>query len=60
MESKTLIKKLEEMGWKRVRTESSHVTLKHPEVREIITVPHPRKDLANGTLRKLLKIAGLK
>jgi predicted RNA binding protein YcfA (HicA-like mRNA interferase family) len=60
MDSKTLIRLLEERGWKEVRRESSHRTYKHPEVKEIITVQHPRKDLPIGTLQSIRRIAGLR
>jgi len=60
MDSKTLIRKLEEAGWKEVSRDGSHRTFKHPKVRELVTVQHPRKDLPVGTLQKLLKIAGLR
>lgn len=60
MDSKTLIKMLEERGWKEVRRESSHRTFKHPDVEEIITVKHPQKDIPIGTLRQTQKIAGLR
>jgi len=60
MDSKTLIRMLEEKGWKEVSRDGSHRTFKHPEVKELITVQHPRKDLPIGTLRKLQKIAGLR
>jgi len=43
MDSKTLIRKLEEAGWKEVSRDGSHRTFKHPKVREIVTVQHPRK-----------------
>lgn len=60
MDSKTLIKMLEERGWREVRKESTHRTYKHPTIREIITVQHPRKDIPKGTLRSIEKIAGLR
>ena len=60
MNSKTLIRMLEEAGWKLVRIESSHHTFKHEGRREILTVPHPKKDLPIGTVNSILKKAGLK
>ncbi|WP_253946349.1 type II toxin-antitoxin system HicA family toxin [Pseudoalteromonas sp. THAF3] len=38
---------------------SSHCQLKHPDKPNLITVPHPRKDLGKGLLHKILKDAGL-
>lgn len=60
MESRTVIRMIEERGWKLVRIKGSHHQFKHPEIRELITVPHPDKDVPKGTLRNILKIAGLK
>jgi predicted RNA binding protein YcfA (HicA-like mRNA interferase family) len=50
----------EQAGWERVRSEGSHVTLKHAEKRLLCTVPHPKKDLPIGTVNRILKNAGLK
>ncbi|WP_370630315.1 type II toxin-antitoxin system HicA family toxin [Xenorhabdus sp. PB61.4] len=44
MSSAELIKRLMADGWVKVRQDGSHVTLTKSGVREIITVPHPRKD----------------
>jgi predicted RNA binding protein YcfA (HicA-like mRNA interferase family) len=41
-----------------VRVTGSHHTFKKPGTREIITVPHPRKDLPPGTVRHIAKAAG--
>jgi predicted RNA binding protein YcfA (HicA-like mRNA interferase family) len=60
MDSKTLIKLLIERGWKEVSRDGSHRTFKHPEVRELITVKHPQKDIPAGTFRRQQKIAGLR
>ncbi len=61
MNSRTLIGILEEDGWQRIRTESSHVTFKHPLKKQyILTVPHPKKDLPIGTVSQILRKAGLK
>ncbi|HPJ26957.1 MAG TPA: type II toxin-antitoxin system HicA family toxin [Synergistaceae bacterium] len=41
------------------RIEGSHHHFKHSERDEIITVPHPRKNLKKGTEQKIRKLAGL-
>ena len=60
MDSKTLIRKLENAGWKEVRCKGSHHHFKHPDKPYLLTVPHPKSDLPTGTLNSILKLAGLK
>lgn len=60
MNSKELIRMLEEDGWKHVRTTGSHHHFKHPVKKPLLTVPHPKKDLPIGTVKSILKTAGLK
>lgn len=60
MKSGDLIKELEESGWVLDRVKGSHHVYKHPDIPEIITVPHPKKDLGKGLVNSLRKIAGLK
>jgi predicted RNA binding protein YcfA (HicA-like mRNA interferase family) len=50
---------LEDEGWKLVRVSGSHHHFKHPVKHGLVTVPHPRKDLPIGTVKSILKIAGL-
>jgi len=59
MKSSDLIRKLEEDGWVLKRITGSHHSFKHPTKRPIITVPHPKKDLPIGTVKSILKTAGL-
>jgi predicted RNA binding protein YcfA (HicA-like mRNA interferase family) len=47
-------------GWTEVRVSGSHHTFKHPERKELLTVPHPKKNLPIGTVNSILKKAGLK
>jgi predicted RNA binding protein YcfA (HicA-like mRNA interferase family) len=60
MDSRSLIKLLEANGWELApdRGKGDHRVFikggKH------VTVPHPRKDIAKGTLHQILKDAGLK
>ncbi|MDC9604012.1 type II toxin-antitoxin system HicA family toxin [Xenorhabdus griffiniae] len=60
MSSTELIKRLMADGWVKMRQDGSHVTLAKQGVREIITVPHPRKDSSKGILRQAQKNSGLK
>lgn len=53
MNSKDAIKQLEAAGWVKVRQEGSHVTLKKEGEPLLITIPHPRKDLKPGLIRRL-------
>lgn len=59
MDSRTLIKQLEADGWYVVAVKGSHHQLKHPIKPGRVTVPHPKKDLPIGTVKSILKQAGL-
>ncbi len=56
-DSKRLLKDLEEAGWSVDRTRGSHVQLKHPDNPLLITVPHPKRDLPQGTAAAIYKAA---
>lgn len=58
--SSALIKLLEENGWVWERTKGSHHQYKKEGFSFVITVPHPTKDIKIGTLKKIMKQAGLK
>lgn len=60
MKSSALLKLLKENGWEEVRVKSSHHQLKHPDFQQVLTVPHPKKDLPKGLVEKILKTARLK
>lgn len=49
------MKLLVSKGWVQDRTKGSHRTFVKEGRQDIITVPHPEKDLAIGTLKKILK-----
>ncbi|WP_417212364.1 type II toxin-antitoxin system HicA family toxin [Acinetobacter venetianus] len=59
MKSLDLIKMIEADGWYQVRVAGSHHHFKHPIKKGLVTVPHPKKDLPNGTVKSILKQAGL-
>ena len=60
MKSGDLIKELEANGWTCARVRGSHHVYRHPDNPNIITVPHPKKDLGKGWVNNLRRLAGLK
>jgi predicted RNA binding protein YcfA (HicA-like mRNA interferase family) len=58
--SADVLRALREDGWKVDRRKGSHVQLRHPQKPGLVTVPHPKKNLAVGTLRSIEKQSGLK
>lgn len=59
MKSLDLIKMIEADGWYEVRVSGSHHHFKHPTKKGLVTIPHPKKDLPNGTVKSIMKQAGL-
>jgi len=60
VKSSSLIKLIEKNGWELVRTKGSHHHFKHPIIKGIVTIPHPKKDIPKGTLASIYRQAGLK
>ena len=58
--SAEIVKLLKNAGWVLVRVSGSHHQFKNPTRPNVVTVPHPRKDIPTGTARAILKAAGLK
>jgi predicted RNA binding protein YcfA (HicA-like mRNA interferase family) len=58
-DSRKIIKLLETDGWTFIGTTGSHHHFKHETKPGKVTVPHPKKDLPAGTVRSILKQAGL-
>ncbi|MFL9498955.1 type II toxin-antitoxin system HicA family toxin [Rhodopseudomonas palustris] len=56
--SRDIIRRLEREGWICVRVTGSHHVFKHPVRRDIVTVPHPKKDLGKGLVRAIYKGTG--
>lgn len=46
-------------GWYLIRTTGSHHHFKHDKKSGLVTIPHPKKDLPKGTVKNILKQAGL-
>lgn len=60
MNSKDLIRRLEQEGWQLVNVVGSHHQFKHPNKKGRVTIKHPQKDIPKGTLNSIYKQAGLK
>ena len=60
MDSKAIIKLLEQDGWTLRGVKGSHHVYVHPVRGGHISVPHPKNDMGKGIVHKLLKQAGLK
>lgn len=58
-DSRTLIRMLKRDGWFEVGVTGSHHHFKHPAKPGKVTVPHPQRDIPPGTVRSVLKQAGL-
>jgi predicted RNA binding protein YcfA (HicA-like mRNA interferase family) len=55
-----VIRLLKAAGWELARTKGSHHNFKHPTNPNLVTVPHPRKDIPLGTLKNIEKASGVK
>jgi len=60
LKSAEIISRLKKDGWTLVAVKGSHHQFTHPTRPGRVTVPHPVKDIPIGTLRNILKQAGLK
>jgi predicted RNA binding protein YcfA (HicA-like mRNA interferase family) len=60
MGSREAIAMLKADGWKLDRVKGSHHVFVHDSKPGIVVVPHPKKDLPPGTLRSILRTAGLR
>jgi len=54
-----VIRALQRAGWQLKRTVGSHQSFKHPERSGLVVVPFHRDDLKRGTLREIIRQAGL-
>jgi predicted RNA binding protein YcfA (HicA-like mRNA interferase family) len=57
MNSKDIIKLIEQDGWQLTKVKGSHHKFCHPIKKGAVTVPHPKKDLPVGTVKSILKQA---
>jgi predicted RNA binding protein YcfA (HicA-like mRNA interferase family) len=60
MNSRDIIRLLQNSGWQQVAQKGSHVQFKHPTKLGRVTVPHPKQDVPIGTLRSIEKQAQMK
>jgi predicted RNA binding protein YcfA (HicA-like mRNA interferase family) len=61
MNAREVIKLLKAGGWAAARSKGSHLTLKHPEKANLITVPmHGSKDIKPGLLIAIERQSGVK
>jgi len=61
MKVRDVLKRLEQDGWRLVRTKGSHRQFHHSSKPGTVTVAgHPSLDIPPGTLNNILKQAGLK
>ena len=57
--STEVIRLMKEQGWYEVACVGDHHQFKHPTKAGRITIPHPKRDLPTGTVRSILKSAGI-
>jgi len=60
MDSRTIIRKLRAAGWVHFRTTGSHHHFKHGETQNVVTVPHPKKDVPIATIKSIERQSGVK
>lgn len=58
--SKAAIAAIEADGWFEVSQDGSHKQFKHPTKKGRTTVPHPKKELAIGTIKSIERQSGVK
>lgn len=56
--SRKLIKMLEAAGWYYIGATGDHRHFRHPSLPGKVTVLHPNKDIAIGTIRSIYRQAG--
>ncbi|AWM09760.1 MULTISPECIES: type II toxin-antitoxin system HicA family toxin [Bradyrhizobium] len=59
MNSRDIISALHRDGWVQVAQKGSHVQFRHPTKKGRVTVPHPKRDIALGTLKSIEQQSGL-
>jgi len=60
MNSREIIRKIQDDGWYEVAQVGSHKQFKHAVKPGRVTVPHPKKEVPLGTFKSIEKQAGLK
>lgn len=57
-DSRSIIARLRKSGFELFSVRGSHHKLHHAETKQVVIVPHPRKDIPIGTVRNIYKAAG--
>lgn len=60
MRSWDVIKKIETDGWSEVRQVGRHKHFRHPTKPGTVTAPHPKSEMAIGTLKSIERQSGVK
>jgi len=60
LDSREVIRRLEESGWRLARVKGSHHHFKHATRAGIVTVKHPARDFPIGTLKSIERQSGVK
>ena len=60
MRSSAIIKLIGKDGWFEVRQTGSHKHFRHPTLSGTVTVPHPKAEIAIGTLKSIEKQSGVR
>ncbi|RZM23472.1 MAG: type II toxin-antitoxin system HicA family toxin [Sphingomonas sp.] len=59
MRSAEVVKRLRKAGWVDIRQSGSHKQFRHPTRPGTVTVPHPKAEMAIGTLKSIEKQSGV-
>ena len=59
VKARQVVRVLEGVGFQRIRQSGSHATYRHPDGRWTMISIHPEKAIPKGTLRKIIRDAGL-
>ena len=59
MRSRDIIRTIEAAGWFEVRQSGSHRHFRHPDRPGTVTVPHPKADVAIGTIKSIERQSGV-
>ncbi len=60
MTSKEIIRRIQAAGWAHARTTGSPWHFQHATRPGVVTVPHPKRDMAVGTLKSIERQSGVK
>jgi len=60
MDSRAVIKMIENDGWYKVAQSGSHIQFRHPSKKGRVTVPHLKKDTPIGTLKSIERQSGIR